>query len=183
MSQLTSTKQSVLIFDNDKVVKYYSVQNRLNIDIIPLIFNYYTSLGLGVDHAQTNYQRYVMIKSVFPIVNTDIELDDHVINNVHNNVSLATKQWRDNFVKRIELFDRRITDVQIRCIDVRQGNVFKFRDHFLIVDVDSFGFVCYDCNHKIVDPNEIAIKQLKLRRCKNDRYGVCLNEYDHLWQY
>lgn len=183
MSQLISTKQSVLIFDNDKVVKYYSVQNRLNIDIIPLIFNYYMRLGLDVDYDQTNYQRYVMFKSVFPIVDTDIELDDDAIDNVRNNISQATKQWRYNFVRRIELFDRQIADVQIRCIDIRQGNVFEFRDVFLIVDVDSFGFVCYDCNHKIIDPNEIAIKQLKLRRCKNDRYGVCLSEYDHLWQY
>ena len=183
MFQLTSTKQSVLIFDNDKVVKYYTVQNRLNIDIIPLIFNYYNSLGLDVDYSETKCQRYMLFKSVFPIVDADIELDDHVIKDVCNNIAIATKQWCDDFIKRIQLFDRRITDIQIRCIDVRQGNAFKFRDHFLIVDVDSFGFVCYDYNHKIVDPNEIAIKQLKLRRCKNDRYGVCFSEREHLWQY
>lgn len=183
MSQLTSTKQSVLIFDNDKVVKYYSVRNQLNIDIIPLIFNYYQSLGLDVDYTQFRYQRYTMFKSVFPIVNADIVIDDCVVDNVRNNTLQATKQWRDEFIKRIQLFDRRITDVQIRCIDIRQGNVFNFCDQFLIVDVDSFGFVCYDYNYTIIDPSENAIKQLKLRRCKNDRYGVCLSEYDHLWQY
>ena len=161
MSQLTSTKQSVLIFDNDKVVKYYSVRNQLNIAIIPLIFNYYNSLGLDVEYTETKCQRYVLFKSVFPIVNANIEVNDDVADNVCNNISQATKQWRYNFIKRLQLFDRRITDIQIRCIDVRQGNVFKFRDHFLIVDVDSFGFVCYDYNNKIVDPKEIAIKQLK----------------------